>query len=494
MQGLNDTELSAFLLSPYLPGTQKDAREREKLDRKWRYDGVRHLSFYDVIGRLPKSDALRKPFQKVSKHKWSKSAGAAVWAENFGKAVRDLGWPGKSIDSEEFQTVEAWNTCLDDFQMLDDGEEFGDRRALKLLTRLCQSRVFQLETAATPIQIMGRLESHGLTFDTLWVTGLDSDQWPPIAVPTSFIPIQAQQAAGVPDSAPALRLELAEKEMALWMRSTEELMLCHAKMRDGLELSPALIIADKPEAKINDGNAFDDESLPDTASVIQQSASIESMQDSHGPSLAEGTQLTGGTRLLENQARCPFKAFALHRLRIKKLEEASIGIDPRESQDALLALNDEELEALINDVIAASIEKYKIVPKLQALQSRYLYRLINDWINNVERRRQPFTVVEREQELNMEIAGIGISVQVDRVDKLASGETVVLDYKTGQHNPIKTWSEPRIENPQLPLYARVNPIVEGVCFAQAFPNQHILDRSPINWKVGTMRAIIGTPH
>jgi len=486
-KGLVDTEISAFLLSPYLPGTDKDARARERLDAQCRDDRIRQLSFFDFIKLLPKGDVLRAPMKKISKRKWKAKSGAAVWASHFGLALRDLGWPGKSIDSEEYQCVEAWNSCLDDFQILDNGDQLSDRRALGLLTRLCRSRVFQLETATTPIQIMGRLESHGLSFDKLWVTGLDSDQWPPVTVPTSFIRIKQQQAAGVPDSAPQLRLALAEKEMALWMRSTDELFLCHAKLRDDLELSPASIIAGIPA--IEDGLA--EAELVDTAKLIQRSASMETVKDTHGPKLAKGTRVKGGTRLLENQARCPFKAFALHRLRIRKLEEAGIGLDPRqhgnlfhyameqfwqqvESQESLLALSRENLDDLINTVIEAAMKEYKIKPALQDLQSRHLYRLINDWVEQVERVRQPFTVTRLEQEQDIEIAGVGISVKVDRVDELATGETVVIDYKTGQHNAIKTWSEPRIENPQLPLYAGTDPNVEGICFAQAFPNQNKL--------------------
>ena len=485
-RGLNDTELSAFLLSPYLPGSAWDVRARERLDRTCRDKRIRRVRFYDFIALLPQEDALRVPLQKVSKRKWQKKSGAAAWAENFGAALRLLGWPGQSIDSEEYQTVEAWNKCLDDFQILDDGDLISDTRALSLLTRLCKKRVFQLETAATPVQIMGRLESHGLAFDKLWVTGLDSDQWPPVSVPTSFIPIKQQQAAGVPDAAPALRLALAETELAGWKRSTDELFVCHAQSRDGLELTPASIVENVGQVDLTD--AVSDET---TAILIQASAQLQSVEDTHGPELAAGTKVKGGTRLLENQARCPFKAFALHRLGIKKLEEAGLGLDPRQhgnlfhhsielfwekvgSHANLVALSHDELDELYLSVIAESMKHYEIDPKLHDIQTRYLYRLISDWVTNVEIKRQPFTVSELEQELDIEISGVGIKVKVDRVDTLATGQKVVIDYKTGQHNNIRSWGEERIENPQLPLYVSTDDKVEGVCFAQVFPNQYKL--------------------
>jgi len=501
-RSLNDIELSGLLLSPYLPGTDKDRRARELLDRKCRNNRVRQMSFFEFIALLPKSDALRPALQKISKQKWKNKNGAAVWAENFGSALGLLGWPGKSLDSEEFQTVEIWNTCLDDVQVLDDGEQMTQSGALRLLTNLCRFRLFQMQTAATPIQIMGRLESHGLVFDKLWVTGLDSEQWPPVSSPTSFIPIQQQQAAGVPDASPAQRLALAVKEMELWSCSTDALFVCHAQSRDGLELSPASIIADI-DALTSDVTAA---GAAQTAALIQASAVIESIVDTNGPALSDGAVVKGGTRLLEDQARCPFKAFALHRLRIKKLEEAGIGLDPRQhgtlfhvameyfwkelrTHEKLLALSEEALEGLINSAIERSMQDNKIDANLQGLQSRYLFRLIYNWVSRVERYRKPFEVIDLELEQEIEISNFTINVTVDRIDKLDTGQTIVIDYKTGQHNAIKTWGEPRIENPQLPLYAGTDEKVEGVCFAQVFPNQNkFIGTTSEDGLVGSLQA------
>ena len=501
-KGVNDTELSGLLLSPYLPGSNKDRRARELLDRQCRNRRVRQVSFFEFIKLLPKVDPLREPLQKMSKLKWKNKNAAAIWAEHFGHALGQLGWPGKSLNSEEYQTVEAWNTCLDDVQVLDDGEPLTQQRALRLLLNLCRSRLFQMQTAATPIQIMGRLESHGLSFDKLWVTGLDAEQWPPVSTPTSFIPIQQQQAAGVPDASPAQRLVIATQEMALWTKSADELFLCHAQDRDGIELSPASIIADIEAVTPSIGAVTSSQ----TAVVIQASAQIESIDDTNGPALPDGALVKGGTRLLEDQARCPFKAFALHRLRIKKLEEAGIGLDPRQhgtlfhvameyfwkelkTHENLLALSEEELEVLIKSVIEQSMADNEIEANLQDLQSRYLFKLIFNWVNRVEQYRKPFEVVGLELEQKIDIANFTINVTVDRIDKLDTGQTIVIDYKTGQHNAIKTWGEPRIENPQLPLYAGTDEKVEGVCFAQVFPNQNkFIGTTSEDGLVGTLQA------
>jgi probable DNA repair protein len=482
---LNDTELSAFLLSSYLPGDAVDLRNRESLDRKFREQRRRKLTLFELITLLPKPDPLRSALQRVSKLKWKKKAASSVRAEQFGAMLNAANWPGESLNSEEYQTVEAWRACMDDLQILDDGELLTASAALTLLNRLCAKRLFQLETPSTPIQIMGRLESHGLEFDTLWVTGMDSEQWPPISTPTSFIPIQQQVAVGVPESSASIRLAVAESEYALWQRSAKSLLVCHVMSRDGLEIEPASIVADVPVRQ----ETTVAPALLANYEKIMISAELEHINDTHGPELAPGTQVRGGARLLENQARCPFKAFSLHRLHIKPLEEAGIGLDPRQhgtllhgaielfwqrvkTHTALTAMDEPTLNATIADVIAESIKKYETPAALVDLQSRYLNRLLHDWIHQCEIPRAPFEVVSTEEEREVEIAGVQVKLFVDRIDKLETGHTIVVDYKTGQNNSVASWAEPRIESPQLPLYANTEEHIDGVCFAQVFTHKY----------------------
>jgi len=482
---LNDTELSAFLLSSYLPGNDNHFRSRENLDRKFREQRRRKLTLFELIALLPKADPLRKALQRVSKLKWKQKAVSSVRAEQFGAMLNAAKWPGESLNSEEFQTVEAWRACMDDLQILDDGELLSAPEALVMLNRLCAKRLFQLETPSTPIQIMGRLESHGLAFDTLWITGMDSEQWPPISTPSSFIPIQQQVSAGVPEASASTRLAVAEREYALWQQSATSLLVCHAMSRDGLEIEPASIVADVPvrqECSIAPA-------LLATYEKIQASAQLEQIDDTHGPELPPGSQVRGGARLLENQARCPFKAFSLHRLHIKPLEEAGIGLDPRQhgtllhgaielfwqrvkTHKALTAMDESTLSTTIAEVIAESIKQYETPAALIDIQSRYLTRLLHDWIYKCEIPRPPFEVVATEEEREVDIAGVQVKLFVDRIDKLETGHTIVVDYKTGQNNSVASWAEPRIESPQLPLYANTEDHIDGVCFAQVFTHKY----------------------
>jgi len=56
---------------------------------------------------------------------------------------------------------------------------------------------------------------------------------------------------------------------------------------------------------------------------------------------------------------------------------------------------------------------------------------------------------------------------VDRIDQLADGSQVIIDYKTGAAIDIRNWAEARITEPQLPIYAAlVADEVTAVVFAK----------------------------
>ena len=56
----------------------------------------------------------------------------------------------------------------------------------------------------------------------------------------------------------------------------------------------------------------------------------------------------------------------------------------------------------------------------------------------------------------------------DRIDRLADGRQVIIDYKTGASIDTKNWAAQRITEPQLPIYAAlVNDEVAAVVFASA---------------------------
>lgn len=491
--GIQGSELSAVLLSPYLKAAASEARRREQLDRRLRDGRIRSLTLDQLLERLYPGSRLDRPIRQLLKRRRLGKTSLSDWASRFSDWLKLLGWPGKSVDTEEYQAFSAWLECLDDMQLLDDGERVSVSVAVHVLQRLARERVFQLDTPDTPIQIMGRLESHGIAFDCLWVAGLDTEQWPPSGSPSPFLSITAQKEQGVPGASATARLALAEREFLMWSSQAPLLIASHAELRDGKPLAVAAV----PDVTTSEANREQAaprldrlQALPtivDPVERLQSTLVLESIIDDHGPALAAGSEVKGGARLFEDQALCPFRAFALHRLRIRPLEEAGLGLDPRQhgtllhaaleqfwrtvgSHEALMALSDEERGQRIADVIEQAIDEMQVPAELQAIERVRLSELLEEWLTQCEMPRQAFEVISLEQRQSIEHGGIVMHVMLDRVDRVGDA-LLVVDYKTGTSNRVNTWADQRIVNPQLPLYVLTNDEIQGAVFAQVARNQ-----------------------
>ncbi len=94
-----------------------------------------------------------------------------------------------------------------------------------------------------------------------------------------------------------------------------------------------------------------------------------------------------------------------------------------------------------------------------------LVELLEEWLQ-VERLRGEFRVAAYEEQAVVDIAGLVLSLRLDRVDSLAQGAELLIDYKTGDSS-IAMWMGERPDEPQLPLYHLARPVLpEAVAFAQ----------------------------
>jgi len=231
LRGLQGAEVSDLLLSPHVIGSDAARRARQRVDLQLRDKRIGRLDLGGLINSLDAGDVLRSTCAAWKSGLDLSDTSLSEWASRFGSWLKDLGWPGESCGSEEYQAIQAWYTCLDDLQSLDEGELTNFSESLVLIMRLSRERIFQPEAPAKPIQIMGRLESHGMSFDRLWVTGLDAEQWPAGSTPSPFLSIARQKRSGVVDASPALRLAQARREFALWKRASPCLTLSRSLIR-----------------------------------------------------------------------------------------------------------------------------------------------------------------------------------------------------------------------------------------------------------------------
>jgi len=498
VHGLEQPWLSTLITSPYLGAWRDEARQRERIDRRWREQRRQRLDLNGLVSALGVDSELHEPLSRTARdvRTWSRARlGAGDWAQRFTATLRAFGWAarGMGLSSEEHQAVQAWHATLDDLQALDDGEALSCARAFALLRDLASQRVFQPEVVERPIRILGRLESHGLRFDALWLTGLDSDRWPPAGSPSPFLSMARQKRAGMPEASAAARLALARREFAHGCAAAPSVTASCAAERDGQPLEPASVLAE-PSPGEPDAH--------DPPRQVRAVIATESVVDAHGPALAPGELGKGGASLFRDQAECAFRAFATHRLRIRALEEVGGGIDRRQAGNvlhralelfwselrthaALMALDAAALDAAVQAAVHAALAEEALGTTWRALESRRLTGLLHEWIERCEKPREPFEVVAWESRCQTRRGGVDITLKIDRMDRLLApgdalqgrsdaeagdarlpGRRVVLDYKTGKRESVAGWEEARIVNPQLPLYALTDERIAAVGWAQ----------------------------
>lgn len=220
--------------------------------------------------------------------------------------------------------------------------------------------------------------------------------------------------------------------------------------------------------------------------------------------------MTGGTALFADQAACPFRAFARHRLRAAAPEVPEPGLDARQrgslvhgaldalwqrlgGLDALHALDDAARARTLADSAEAAVAAWmetpgqRLTPRQADVERARLRTLLDGWLA-VEAQRGAFQVAAREEERTLAVGGISVRGRVDRLDRLPDGRHVLIDYKTGDTRPDAWWG-PRPDEPQLPLYAVTSEqLLAGVVFAQVAPARRRAARFR-----GVAEAVAGLP-
>ncbi len=390
------------------------------------------------------------------------------------------GWPNAAhLSSESFQAYRSFEGMLDE---LAAGSNFIQPRhfstTLRQLRLAADRRLFAPERPQASIQVLGYLETIGLEFTGLWVTGLSQLDWPGSPTPTPFIPARHLKAAGVARSDVDGEVAFARRLMRHWRASSASVVFSHAIVRDDApSRRSALVDEVAPSADLHLDAPALALSHPDYAPLPLRALKAFDHVDVGSADLH---QLRGhGTGILRDQSACPFRAFARHRLRAPQRTAPHSFPDATDrgvvTHAALRRLFDRFLGTELADIDVATLAKAASqsaataiaslpLPALfRASEQQRLTALLLEWLE-LERLRPPHRVVANEVVAELVLDCIEFNLRIDRIDQVPDGTLLVVDYKTGPTSPNVVIGA-RPEEPQLPMYALSTPGVAAVAFA-----------------------------
>jgi ATP-dependent helicase/nuclease subunit B len=315
------------------------------------------------------------------------------------------------------------------------------------------------------VTVTPRLEDPLIHYDGIWVAGLDASAWPAPLQINPFLSAAAQRAAGIPAASAAGRTAEARALMLAWRAAADALVLSFPYRAEDLELAPSPLLAEWTQAAASP-SAAPFVWLP---ARLHRESVLQSFVDATGPAWPSGEPLPSGTRLLELQSLCAFRAFAELRLGSAPLDTPAPGVTPQErgqlihaalealwkvlkDSQSLQELSADDLNALISRSVAqaAKMRWGDLATPAQRREKRRAALLIGT-LCELERGRAHFRVRDIEHDLSVLLAGAELRVRIDRIDALADGGLAILDYKSGAHKTMDWYGE-HLSHPQLLAY------------------------------------------
>jgi probable DNA repair protein len=453
--------LSRWLRSPFF-AEPREHSARAALERELRRD---------LLAQLPFSVAYRETELPAMLRSAAPGAAACLaaalretqgverltpsgWALAWQRALAKLEWSGASDAADSLR----WQGALDAFSRLTP--ILGEIRQGAALAELRRS----LEPPApAPLPVRGihvleRVADVGPGYDAAWLTGFTDQAWPEPARGNPLLPRALQRRHEMPWSSPLDARQRSTRALERLCRRVATLVASWPARVYDYEAQPSPVLHDWRDLDAADA-AF--------AAWRAPARRRETVAD-RAPAVA-GTQLHGGARVLNLQARCPLRAFCEYRLDARSLERAVIGVNGRLRGMA----THRALELLLADLpardgfgaklgeVGSAAERAlgelfgKARRPLRALFALEVERLESALVRFIalEQTRAPFRIAAVERKVRIAVAGLELTVRFDRIDELGDGSAAILDYKTSEKVTTKDWFRERPRDVQVPLYA-----------------------------------------
>jgi ATP-dependent helicase/nuclease subunit B len=436
-----------LLRSPFLGGAEAEAYARACLESALRRAGAHLVRLADVrylagqedkpwycpvlLAGLLTMENLR--LRHRGRQHWQ------IWLDFIDKQLDAMGWPGDHPDTSTVRILKDWQqlllACLGLPPLLPAPDLPRMRSQLRWLAAEIPSSPWP---GHAPVRVLTPLEAENVAFSHAWILGLDETQWPPEMRTTPFIPLGLQQQYGVPEADHQNQLQHGRRLLQNIINGvSEEVVLSYASMLDDMPVQAAsLFLQASPDQTI--------EALPNVETRLD--ADLQPLREAGNLELFEESAILawqatespgGGHSLLADQAACPFKSFARHRLGSGELNPPVIGFpatalgnllhDALEylwhrlgDSTTLAAMDTASLESLTRQGIevglAKQLPRYPVLfgGRFRDLEVNRLVTLVLQWLREHESQRGPFRIEAKETEMVWQYDKLSLRLRIDR--------------------------------------------------------------------------------
>jgi len=482
--------VSELIRHPLLKGFDEERHQRSVFDARLRDENRYELDLPLIINRLEQSGDclyLLEFFRSVEAALLTspRVSSLSYWISHFNKILRAVGVIGLRDKTSSRNSLEVhWSRVCDQVTSLDAVMEFVTRgEALSILKRHVEQTTVFAGEKSTGIFIMPADDAFIVDPTHLWVAHASSKSFVSERAGTPFLPIASQRLIGIPGLNPASDKMHVESIISMLTALGRERHVSYSKFEgdERVSFSPFFPrLADVESEKIQRFTVSD---------WNQPAAKLQEYSDFIGPALDSTQPLVGGVSVFYDQAVCPFKAFAVHRLSAIPVFEPIRGINYREkgvivhqvmnafwrglkTSSTLQKFSSEEKLEYVKQIVHGELKKDRFATSIETelfkIEIDRLIELIQAW-TDFELTLESFRVLSQEEKVSVNIFGVPVKIKPDRIDQLESGDIRIVDYKTGVCSR-SDWVGPRLSAPQLPIYTIFHPLFSATSIAFAHVN------------------------
>ncbi len=376
-------------------------------------------------------------------------ASPANWALYIDAVLKACHWPGdETLSSIDFQLVNRWRDLLNELARLDlVSRSMSLSVALQRLEQMAADTIFQPESEAASVQLLGPLEASGAEFDAIWITGMTASHWPPQGHPSALVSRRLQRRLGMPDAEPADTLQYAETLLRRLTASASEVVCSYALSEDDAEQTPSDLLRAMELALL------DEHGDPGWhATHLLHETQIEEAPD-RVPAVEPAERIVGGAATIQRQLYDPIAAFVTGRLGVSSLQAQASGVPPslrgniihdalyklyqdKPTRSGMAAWHEHELTQKLGDAVDFAFARHErncddVLFALLQLERKRIMRLLQDFVA-ADVTREFVEIASVEQRIDFSAEAVRLSLRVDRIDRMPDGSLAILDYKTGR--------------------------------------------------------------